>query len=493
MFKKVLIANRGEIAVRVVRACRDMGIATVALYDRSDCRSLHVRLADECVQLRSDPGYMDQQEVLRIARETGAEAIHPGYGFLAEQSEFIAACEQAGLAFVGPSSATVAMLRDKIATLERAREAGFDVPHHSPTAFDPNDWEAIRAEARRLGYPLIAKSCCGGRARGTRLVRSPETLENAVRHAQGEAQAIFGNRRIYLEHAILPSRYLEVTVLGDRDGTMVHLGDSDGSLQRNNQKIVAEAPVPYLTPVEREQLGRNALALARLFGCSSACTVEFLQDADGKFYFTEIKARILVEHPLSEMVTRVDVVREQLRIAAGEPLRYGQDDLQPRGWAIQCRINAGDPWNNSLPSPGRLRLFRLPGGPNVRVDTYAYGGCDVPIRYDPLLALLIVWGEDRDECLRRTQRALEDFAISGIQTNLPLIRRILDDQDFVRGDYTTEFCRRPLLTAHASERELRDLAVVAALAYIGRNRALRPTTPERMSSGWHRDSRRLPG
>jgi acetyl/propionyl-CoA carboxylase alpha subunit len=492
MLNKVLIANRGEIAVRIVRACHDLGIAAVALYDASDRASLHVRQADECVQLHSALGYIDQAEVLRIARDVGAEAIHPGYGFLAESPEFIAACEHAGIAFVGPPSTTVAALQDKIATLDRAQDAGFRVPRHSPAAFDADDMGRIHAEADRMGYPLVVKSYRGGRGRGTRLVRSPARLAEAVRRSQAESQAVFGDQQFYLEQAILPSRYVEVSLLCDAHGGIVHLGEHDASIQRNNHKIVEESPAPYLDADQRRQLWQQAVRVARLFGCQGACTVEFLMDADGKFFFTEIKPRIQVEHPLSEMVTGIDVVREQIRIASGAPLRIKQSDIHSRGWAMHCRINAEDPWNRSLPSPGRLWRFRLPGGPGVRVDTYAYSGCDVPVRYDPLLAKLVVWDVDRDGGLRRARRALEDFAIDGIQTNLPLIQRVLDEEDFVRGEYTTEFCRRPLLAPRASERDLRDLAAAAAIAYTSRNLAFRPTTPERTTSGWHRESRRLP-
>ena len=491
MFTKVLIANRGEIAVRIVRACRDIGIVAVALYDAADRGSLHVRLADECVQLRSEHGYMDHHEILRIAREVGAAAIHPGYGFLAEEPTFIAACEQAGVAFVGPPSATVAKLQDKIAVLDRAAAAGFRVPAHSPLAFAAADTAQIRAAAERLGYPLVVKSQRGGRGRGTRLVRTPEHLGEAVLRAQAEAKAVFGDGQLYLEQAILPSRYLEVSLLSDTTGASVHLGEHDASIQRNNHKVVEEAPAPYLDARQRAQLHADALALARLFGCRGACTVEFLMDADDRFFFTEIKPRIQVEHPLSEMATGVDIVREQLAIAFGAPLRLRQSDLEPRGWAIHCRINAEDPWNRSLPSPGRLQRFHVPGGPGVRVDTYAYTGCDVPVRYDPLLAKLVVVDVDREACIRRARRALEDFAIGGVQTNLPLILRVLDDPDFARGAYTTEFCRRPLLTARTVERDLRDLAVAAAIAYAGRTLALHPTMPDRMASGWHRDSRTL--
>jgi acetyl/propionyl-CoA carboxylase alpha subunit len=492
MLNKVLIANRGEIAVRLVRACHDLGVTAVALYDASDRASLHVRLADECVQLHSALGYMDQAEVLRIARAVGAEAIHPGYGFLAEAPEFIAACELAGIAFVGPPSTTVAALQDKIATLDRAQDAGFRVPRHSPGAFEMEDMGRIRAEAERVGYPLVVKSYRGGRGRGTRLVRSPDRLAEAVRRSQTESQAVFGDRQFYLEQAILPSRYVEVSLLCDVHGGIVHLGEHDASIQRNNHKIVEESPAPYLDADQRRHLWQHAVTCARLFGCQGACTVEFVMDADGQFFFTEIKPRIQVEHPLSEMVTGIDVAREQIRIADGAPLHIRQSDIIPCGWAMHCRINAEDPWNRSLPSPGQLQQFRLPGGPGIRVDTYAYSGCDVPVRYDPLLAKLVVWDEDRAACLRRARRALEDFVVGGVQTNLPLVQRILDDPDFVRGEYTTEFCRRPLLAPRASGRDLRDLAVAAAVAYASRNMAFRPTTLERLDTGWHRESRRLP-
>jgi acetyl/propionyl-CoA carboxylase alpha subunit len=422
-----------------------------------------------------------------------ADAIHPGYGFLSEHPEFIRACDDAGVVFIGPPAPELAAVKNKIGALVRARAAGFATTRHSTRSFGEADLDLAQAEAEQLGYPLVVKSCSGGRGRGIRLVRSPERLEEALRLAQAASQAVFGDPHVYLEGAILPSRYVEVQVIGDEYGTLIHLGERDGSIQRNNQKIMEESPAPALNPEQRTQLWRTALAIARLFECRSACTIEFVADTSGRLYFAEIKPRIQVEHPVSEMVTRVDIVREQIRIAAGETLSYTQSDVRLRGVAMQCRINAEDPWNRSLPSPGRVQLFRAPGGPNVRVDTYAYAGCDVPVRYDPLLAKVVVWGSDRDECIWRMRRALGEFAISGIQTNLPLIQRILDEHDFIRGEYTTEFCRRPLLAPRTGERDLRDLAVAAAIAYVGRNKAFRPTTPERVNTGWHHESRRLLG
>ncbi|MBK9714354.1 MAG: ATP-grasp domain-containing protein [Kouleothrix sp.] len=492
MFKKILIANRGEIAVRVIRACRNMGIKSVAVYDMADEGSLHVRLADECVRLNSSLGYVDQEELIRHARATGAEAIHPGYGFLAENPSFIHACEQAGLTFIGPPADLVEHVKDKIATLQQVEAAGFATVRHSTDSFGEGDIEALRAATAQVGYPLVIKSCSGGRGRGTRMVRSPERLEETVRQAQAGSAAVFRDSRVYLEQAILPSRYVEVQLLGDRRGALIHLGERDSSIQRNNQKLITESPAPYLSVEQHEHLWSTALQIARLLGCSSACTIEFVVDSDCQLYFTEIKPRIQVEHPVTELVTGVDIVQEQIRLAAGEPLSITQADVRLHGTAMQCRIKAEDPWNNFLPSPGTISLFRQPGGPNVRVDTYVYSGCEIPLRYDPTFAKLAVWGEDREECLNRMRGALEECFVTGVQTNLSLLQRVFGDPDFAQGVYTTEFSRRPLLSARAPEAELRDLAAIVAISHALRTTAARPSLPERLLSGWHQSSRRLP-
>ncbi|MCS6845467.1 MAG: ATP-grasp domain-containing protein [Caldilineales bacterium] len=491
MFKKVLVANRGVIAVRVVRALRDMGIWSVALYEAGDRGSLHVRLADECYELTSPLGYMDGAEILDIARRVGADAIHPGYGFLAERADFIRACEEAGIVFIGPPSEVVAGLSSKIGALERAQRAGLAVAEHSSQAFRPEDFDLLEAEAEALGFPLIIKACAGGRGRATRVVRSPKGLKKAVEQAHAEAKIVFGDDRLFLERAILPCRFIDVQLLGDRYGNLVHLGERDGSLQRYNQKLLAEAPAPNLTAEQRSQVLGMALDIARLFNFQGVGTIEFLMDREGQFYFSEIKPRIQVEHPVTEMVTRVDLVKEQIELAAGKRLTLRQEDVRVEGWAMQCRINAEDPWNNFLPSPGVLRRFRLPGGPNVRVDTYGYSGCEVPVRYDPILAKVAVWGQDRSECLNRLRRALQDFAITGLQTNLPLYQRILDEPEFIRGEYTTQLIWGSWKTrpAQSPPELLRDLAVAAAIAYVMRHRAVRPTVPERFQSGWHRSPR----
>lgn len=495
MFKKILIANRGEIAVRAVRACRDLDIWTVALFDASDQDSLHVRLADECVQITSPLGYLDVQQIIELALKTEADAIYPGYGFLAERKDFAAACEAAGIVFIGPPSSVMTAFSNKIEMLAAAAAAGLATPLHSSVSFRPTDEDIYLAEAATIGYPLVIKSCSGGRGRASRVIYRSDELARGVREAAAEAQMVFGSDHLYFERMVRRATFLDVQVLGDQYGNLVHLGERDGSIQRNNQKLLVEAPAPALTPAQRARLHEMALQIARLFNYVNAGTVEFLMDDSGQFYFTEVKCRIQVEHPATEMATRRDLVREQIRIAAGERLGIVQEDVRIRGVAMQCRINAEDPWNNFLPSPGYLRRFRLPGGPYVRVDTYAYSGCNVSARYDPMLAKLVVWGETREDCMQRMRRALQDFAIAGIQTNLPLFQRILDDPDFIEGRYDTSFLRRPLTEAQppAADELLHDLAVIAAVAYQMRLQSQQPMTPDRLLEGWHRSGRQLPG
>ncbi|MFN8470866.1 MAG: biotin carboxylase N-terminal domain-containing protein [Anaerolineae bacterium] len=492
MFKKVLIANRGEIALRIIRTCRDMGITTIALYEESDRGSLHVRLADQCRQLTTPGGYIDGDAVLQIAREVGADAVHPGYGFLAERPEFIQACEAANIAFIGPSAKLVADLANKVDVMAKAEEAGFKTPPHSAASYGEGEMDAIRAEAERLGYPLIIKSCMGGRGRGAHLVRTKQHLEDAVRHSQTESYTVYGDKRVYLEHALLPAHQIGVQVIGDRQGNIIHLGEREGSIQVGNQKIVEEAPSPSLSKEQREKLREMGVQIAKLFHLENAGTVEFVVDDAGAFYFTEIKPRLQIEHPITEMISDVDLVEQQLRIAAGEPLGFEQSDIELRGWSILCRVSAEDPWNSFLPSPGRLTAYRLPAGPYVRVDTYAYRGCNIPVHYDPLLAMMVVWGANRDQAVRRAQRAMSEFSIAGVQTTVPLLQRILDDPDFVSGHYSTAFAHRELTGNLASDSDRRDIAIAAAIAYLVRTRAGQPVTPQRVRSGWHQDARRLP-
>lgn len=491
MFKKILIANRGEIATRIVRTCREMGIHTIAVYEKPDQGSRHVRIADECVLLDAPGGFMNQEAILQIAQETGAEAIHPGYGYLAEEPEFVRACEEAGIVFIGPNSAVLETLRDKINALAKASAAGFPVVDFAPIAFDAGDLKALDAAANLLGYPLVVKSSRGGRGATGRLLSSATALEAVVRRAQAEAQAMYGSRRVYLEKAVLPSHQVGVQILADKQGNIIHLGEREGSAQYSNRKVVEEAPAPCLTDTQREALWEMALGIARLFKYENAGTVEFLIDPDGNVFFTEIKARIQVDHVLAEMMTRIDLVREQVLLAAGAPLNRTQADIRLEGWAMMCRIHAEDPWRR-LPSPGHLRRVRFPGGPEIRVDTYVYSGCDVPAKYHSLIAKLAVWAEDRPQCLERIRRAIEDFQLVGTPTNLPLLQYVLCGDGFANGRYDTSLLTHDFKCVPQDDVYYRDLAVIAAMLYVRRNQMFVPTEPPRTRSGWHRDSRRLP-
>lgn len=498
MFKKILIANRGEIAVRIIRSCRELGIRTVALYDISDRGSLHVRLADECVQLDGYRSFADIDIILTIAREHGVDAIHPGYGFLAENPDFIHACEAAGIAFIGPPAAVVETVLNKIGTLKTARAAGIPTVEHSSRSYAADEFDALAAEADRMGYPLVVKSCRGGRGRGERMINSRDQLAEAVRRARVESRAVYGHDQLFLERAILPARQVGVQIIADAQGNIVCLGEREGSVVHRNQKIVEEAPALWAfgehpNPDQREAMLEAAVRLARLVGYQNLGTVEFLVDEFGGFYLSEIKARIQIDHTLTEMMTRRDLVREQIRLATGEALGYGQDDVVHHGWAIMCRVQAEDPSRRYLPSPGHLQRVRLPGGPEVRVDTYLYCDADVPPFYDPLIAKVTVWAEDRAQCVDRMRRALEDFAIIGTPTNLPLLMDVLRSPAFVSGNYNTGILYRPLLAKPATDIELvrRDLAAIAAVLHARRHETFNPQTPDQWVTGWHRTSRSL--
>lgn len=532
LIRKVLIANRGEIAVRILRTCRAMGIATLALYEEHERGALHVRLADACVKLESsDPGghrlgFLDQDAILNIAQEHQVDAIHPGYGFLTEREDFIQKCEAAGITFIGPPGDVVARLRQKVQVLQRARAAGFPTPLFSELedqAFDPLPGyplgapadslgavtdASLQSAAEALGYPLAIKSCRGGRGRGERLVWSSNRLRRAIQRAQAEAQTVYGDRRVYFEQAILPAHQLGVQIIADQYGNLVHLGEREGSLMMGNQKIIEEAPSPSLSATQRQDLWDMAVKIARLFQVQNVVTVEFLMDTRGNFFFTEIKPRIQIEHPLTEMLTRVDLVKQQILLAVGERLEFQQQDIHLQGWAVHCRVRAEDPWMQFMPSPGTQHRVRLPGGADVRVDTYLYAGCEIPTQYDPLIAKLATWGMDRPAAVQRMRQALQEFQLTGAANNLSLVHQMLELPGFQQGKYTTEYLLE--LPAHdfqdqvdsqdlvegsnssARTQNLRNLAVIAALAYVRRNQERQPQTPARLLSGWHRDSRQLP-
>lgn len=497
MFKKILIANRGEIAVRVLRACRELGIPSLALYEAPDTDSLHTRLADECVLLESPDGFMDTEAILDIARAKGADAIHPGYGFHAEEDEFARRCAQAGITFIGPPPEVLALTRHKVDALDLVRQAGFQTVEHSSACYNLDDCccgpeereNGLTAEAGRLGYPVLVKSCVGGRGRGERLAKNPEQLASAAQRSSSEAEALYGDPRIYLEKAIPNAWRVGVQIIADRQGNIIHLGERQGLVLHGNQKVIESAPASCLSPDQRQALWETALEIARLFKYENVGTVEFVVDDEGNFYFSELKARIQIEHPLTEMVTRVDLVHEQIRIAAGQPLSLSQSAVHLQGWAMQARINAGDPWKQFIPDSEPVQQFRLPSGPEVRVDTYIYTGCEIPAHYDPLIAKVAVWAPDRGTCLQRLQRSLEEFQILGPQTNLQLLQCIISAPEFQDGRLSGSLFSRSLNGEPLPEERLRDLAVAAAILYARHSQTFHPVMPARLMSAWHRESR----
>ena len=444
MFRKILIANRGEIALRVIRACRDLGIRTVAVYSEADRESLHVRFADEDVCIGPPPArdsYLNIPRIIAAAEVTGAEAIHPGYGFLAENAEFAEICERSDIAFIGPGADQIRQMGDK--AVARRTMASVGVPTVPGSEGAIADADAAMDIARSIGFPVIIKAAAGGGGKGMRVANDEEVFSAQFQMAQNEARAAFGDPTVYLEKYLVRPRHIEVQVIGDKQGRIMHLGERECSLQRRHQKLIEEAPSPALTPELRARMGEAAVRGCEAIGYFSAGTIEFLLDQDGSFYFMEMNTRIQVEHPVTEMVTGVDLVQEQIRIAAGEPLSVPAEGFGKfRGHAIECRVNAEDPARNFAPSPGTVTTFHQPGGPGVRVDTHAYAGYRVPPNYDSLLAKLIVHGATRDEAIQRTLFALECFVIEGVQTTIPFLVELLQTPEFLAGDIDTKFVER---------------------------------------------------
>jgi acetyl-CoA carboxylase biotin carboxylase subunit len=443
MFKKVLVANRGEIAVRVIRACRELGIRTVAVYSEADRDSLHVRMADEAFCIGPPPAaesYLNIPNILSTAELLGVDAIHPGYGFLAEDPRFAEICRDAHITFIGPSPEAIEAMGNKARARELAQKAGVPVVPGSPGPVR-NEREAA-AVAERIGYPLLVKASAGGGGRGMRVVHNRDDLDRALQTAQRESEAAFGSGEVYLEKYLEEPRHVEVQVLADARGNVVHLGERECSIQRRHQKLLEEAPAPGISPRLRANLHRAAVRLTQSIGYTNAGTVEFLVDRQENFYFIEMNTRIQVEHPVTEAVTGLDLVQEQIRIAAGERLRFGQRDVEFRGHAIECRINAEDPAHDFRPSPGRVVGFVPPGGPGVRVDTHVYAGYTIPPYYDSLVAKVVAWGRDRAEAIARMERALREFEVVGVRTTIPLHRAILENAFFRRGEVYTNFVQR---------------------------------------------------
>jgi acetyl-CoA carboxylase biotin carboxylase subunit len=443
MFTKVLIANRGEIALRVIRACRELGIATVAVYSEADRESLHVRFADDDVCIGPASGrqsYLNIPRIIAAAEITGADAIHPGYGFLAENAEFAEICKASNITFIGPTADQIRAMGDKASARRLAKEAG--VPTVPGSEGILSDVEEAATVADGIGFPVIIKATAGGGGKGMRIAHTPEQFAQLFSLAQNEALAAFGNGDVYVEKYLERPRHVEIQVLGDTQGRVVHLGERDCSVQRRHQKLIEESPSPALTQDLRTQMGDAAIALASAIGYVGAGTLEFLLDTDGRFYFMEMNTRIQVEHPVTEMVTGFDIVKEQIHVAAGDPLGLPAELNGLRGHAIECRVNAEDPARNFQPCPGLITAYHPPGGPGVRVDTHVYAGYTVPPHYDSLLAKVIVHGRDRTEALARMGQALDSFILEGITTTIPFLARVIRHPAFVAGDVDTRFLER---------------------------------------------------
>jgi len=440
MFKKVLIANRGEIAVRVIRACRELGIKTVAVYSTADQNALHVQLADEayCIgPTASKDSYLNMTNLMSVATSTGADAIHPGYGFLAENADFAEICAACNITFIGPDPQSILKMGDKNEARETMKAAGVPIVPGTDGLIEDID-EAVRI-AEEAGYPVIIKATAGGGGKGMRVARDREELISAVRQAQKEAAAAFGNPGVYLEKYLENTRHIEIQIIADKHGNVVHLGERDCSIQRRHQKLVEEAPSPALDPETRRKMGEAAVAAAKAVNYHGAGTVEFLLNHDGNFYFMEMNTRIQVEHPVTEWITGIDLIKEQISVAAGNPLSFTQDDVQINGWAIECRINAENPAKNFMPSPGKITRYLPPGGFGVRVDSACYQGYEISPFYDSMIAKIIVWGKDRQDAISRMKRALSETIIEGPHTTIPFHLKLLEHEKFLSGDFNTKF------------------------------------------------------
>ena len=441
MFKKVLIANRGEIAIRVIRACREMGIETVTIHSEADRDCLHTKYSDKSICIGPGPAadsYLNVPSIISACEIAGVDAVHPGYGFLSEDEDFAEVCEAHGLAFIGPSKDVISKMGDKIEAKKIAKEAGADLIPGSPEAVSPDDPDLLKM-SRKIGYPLIVKASGGGGGKGMRIVTHEEALLETIRLASNEAKLAFGNANVYLEKYFEEPRHVEVQILGDKKGKVVPLPERDCSIQRRHQKLIEETPSSAVNPKLRSKLMRTARKIAEEVGYTTVGTIEFLLDKDDKFYFMEMNTRIQVEHPITEMVTGLDLLKWQIRLAAGDRLDFDEDDVPLRGHAIECRINAEDPDKDFIPSPGKIERLILPGGPGVRIDTHIYSGYTIPSYYDSLIAKVIVKNSDRESAITRMQRSLKEFVVDGIKTTIPFHLKVLEHDAFRHGHVTTNF------------------------------------------------------
>ena len=490
MFNKILIANRGEIAVRIARACRELGVRSVAVYSDADRGSLHVRLADEARRIGPAPSsesYLRAEAILEAAKDTGAEAIHPGYGFLAESAEFARACGEAGLVFIGPPPSAMRLMGDKAEARAAAERASVPVvPGSAPiTGAD----QALAA-AKDVGFPLLVKATAGGGGKGMRLASSADELPSAIDQASSEAESSFGNPSVFLEKFVERPRHIEFQIVADGHGHVIHLLERECSIQRRHQKLIEEAPSPFMNDRLRKRMGEAAVSLAREAGYENAGTVEFLVDADRNFYFLEMNARLQVEHPVTELVTGVDLVALQLQIASGAELPLTQADVAPRGWAMELRITAEDPFQNFIPSAGRIEFLRAAEGPGIRNDSGVFAGCEVTSHYDPLIAKLVVAGDDRPHVLHRARRAVKEYQIDGIATTLPFFERMLTDERFIAGEMDVSFVDRHWMSEMASRESPRRAelfaAALAAAAVVSQASSTPRGATRARTSAWKR-------
>ncbi len=492
MFHKILIANRGEIAVRLIRACRDLGVSPVAVYSEADRQALHVRLADEAYFIGESPAsqsYLLGEKIIDAARKSGAEAIHPGYGFLSEREWFACAVTEAGIKFIGPSPESIEMMGDKTNARVAALKAGAPIV---PGTTEPlSDEAGARRVAAEIGYPVMLKASAGGGGKGMRIVRSAEEIGAALQMASAEAQSAFGDPSVYIEKFIERPRHIEIQVVADEHGNIIHLGERECSVQRRHQKVIEECPASFNDPALRARMGQAAVEIARAADYFSIGTMEFLVDADRNFYFLEMNTRLQVEHPVTELVTGIDLVREQIRIAAGEKLTIKQEDVRWEGSAIECRVYAEDPDRNFLPSPGRITRLRTPSGPGVRDDSGVYEGWEVPLFYDPMISKLAAWGATRGEAIARMKRALGEYHVGGIRTTIPFFLSVLDDEEFARGEIDTGYIARFLerRKAKAETQNNNDdtqiaAAIAAAINFTKQSKTNVAAAPAERSSKW---------
>jgi acetyl-CoA carboxylase biotin carboxylase subunit len=492
MFHKILIANRGEIAVRLIRACRDLGVAPVAVYSEADRQALHVRLADEAYFIGEAPAaksYLAGEKIIEAALKSGAEAIHPGYGFLSEREWFARAIREAGLKFIGPSPESIELMGDKTNARVAAVKAGAPIV---PGSTEPlADEQMARKVAAEIGYPVMLKASAGGGGKGMRMVRSAEEIGAALSMASAEAQSAFGDPSVYIEKFIERPRHIEIQILADEYGAVIHLGERECSVQRRHQKVIEECPASFNDADLRERMGAAAVKIARAANYHSAGTIEFLVDAQRNFYFLEMNTRLQVEHPVTEMVTGVDIAREQIRIAAGERLAIKQEDVRWRGSALECRVYAEDPDQNFLPSPGRITRLRVPSGPGVRDDSGVYEGWEVPIYYDPMISKLVTYGATRCEAIAKMKRALGEYHVGGIRTTIPFFLSVLEDEEFARGEIDTGYISRFLERRDATQAAQNDCddsrvaaAIVAMINFTKRSKAKPAASPAERASKW---------